>query len=130
MKQEGVTQQRFAEMLGISASSLSSIMNGRTQPTANHVLAIHKVFPNISLNWLMCGEGEMYAQEVSKPAEGEPDLFTNVSIATNNPVAEAPVAVAPQIIREIVYKDKPPRQITEIRIFFDDGTFETYGGKN
>ena len=31
------------------------------------------------------------------------------------------------VVREIVkYVDKPSRKITEIRIFFDDGTFEVF----
>ncbi len=35
-----------------------------------------------------------------------------------------------ETIREIVkYTDKPQRKITEIRIFFDDGTYETFGPK-
>ena len=34
------------------------------------------------------------------------------------------------VIREVVkYVDKPQRRITEIRIFFDDGTYETFPGK-
>jgi hypothetical protein len=34
------------------------------------------------------------------------------------------------IIRETVkYIDKPQRKITEIHIFYDDGTFETFAGK-
>jgi hypothetical protein len=37
---------------------------------------------------------------------------------------------ARETIREIVkYTDKPQRKITEIRIFFDDGTYETFGPK-
>ena len=31
------------------------------------------------------------------------------------------------VVREVVkYVDKPQRKITEIRIFFDDGTFEVF----
>ena len=28
--------------------------------------------------------------------------------------------------QEIIYKERPPRKITEIRIFFDDNTYETF----
>lgn len=37
------------------------------------------------------------------------------------------LAAAQPVIQEVVkYVDKPPRKIVEIRIFFDDGTFETF----
>ena len=36
---------------------------------------------------------------------------------------------AAQIVRETIkYIDKPQRKIIEIRIFFDDGTFEVFSG--
>ena len=65
MRHEGMTQQEFATTLELSPSSLSSIFNGRTNPTNNHVLAIHKRFPNINVNWLMFGEGDMYVDDDS-----------------------------------------------------------------
>lgn len=34
------------------------------------------------------------------------------------------------MVREIVkYIDKPQRRITEIHVFYDDGTFETFSGR-
>ena len=39
----------------------------------------------------------------------------------------SPSGQAKDIVRqEIVYKERPPRRITEIRIFFDDNTYETF----
>ena len=59
MEAVGLSQQDFAKELGISAASLSSIFTGRTNPTNNHVMAIHRVFPQINVNWLLFGEGDM-----------------------------------------------------------------------
>ncbi len=40
---------------------------------------------------------------------------------------ETPVEATKEIVKqEIIYKEKPPRKITEIRIFFDDNTYETF----
>lgn len=58
-EQLGLSQIEFANKLGISPASLSSIYTGRTNPTNNHVMAIHKAFPQINVNWLMFGEGDM-----------------------------------------------------------------------
>ena len=31
----------------------------------------------------------------------------------------------PQTIEKVKYVERPPRKITEVRIFYDDGTYET-----
>ncbi len=160
MKQENMTQQEFAQALNVSPSSLSSIFNGRTNPTSNHVQAIHRRFPTIRINWLMFGEGEMYESSSPTPAEGSAEAVSNGSLpfdasggslfrgeggsipgslfeteAESVPsrkdvqLGEMPSSGPAPIIRETIkYIDKPQRRITEIRIFFDDGTYETYSG--
>lgn len=38
-----------------------------------------------------------------------------------------PLNTPKEIVKqEIIYKERPPRKITEIRIFFDDNTYETF----
>lgn len=60
MDQAKLSQQDFAAKLGISPASLSSIFTGRTNPTNNHVMAVHRAFPDININWLMFGEGDAH----------------------------------------------------------------------
>lgn len=128
MKYQGMSQKEFASTLCIAEGTLSGIFTGRTRPTNNIVNAIHECFPHISINWLMFGEGDMLLDDASsQPAAapaGQADLFSSV----NNPSAEAnPAPVpAPQIQEVVKYIDKPQRKITEIRVFYDDGTFETF----
>ena len=55
-----MTQQVFADYIGLAPATLSSIFNGRTRPTLNVVEALKKKIPNISIDWLMFGSGEMY----------------------------------------------------------------------
>ncbi|EJX02105.1 transcriptional regulator, partial [gut metagenome] len=54
-----MSQQDFANAIGVSPASLSSIFTGRTNPTNNHVQAIHRAFPEVNINWLLFGEGDM-----------------------------------------------------------------------
>ncbi|MBR1652892.1 MAG: helix-turn-helix transcriptional regulator [Alloprevotella sp.] len=61
MGKTALSQQDFAARLGISPATLSSILNGRTNPTNNIVYAIHNAFPDINISWLMFGEGGMSA---------------------------------------------------------------------
>ncbi len=48
----------FADTIGISRASISSIKTGRTQPTLSLVEKIKQRFPEIDINWLILGEGD------------------------------------------------------------------------
>lgn len=137
MQKEGLSNAEFAEKIGISTSSLSHIFSGRNKPSLEVVMRIHKACPYININWLLYGEGEM---EESAPAVTGMNLFSqpleNPKNTTEEPAHsdfrkenEVPTVVYPpkEIIREEVkYIEKPHPKITEIRIFFDNGTYEVF----
>jgi len=60
MESQHMTQQTFAQFIGMSPALLSSIFNERTKPTINIVEAIKNKIPRISTDWLMFGVGDMY----------------------------------------------------------------------
>ncbi len=136
MKQQGMSQKQFASELCVAEATLSSIFTGRTRPTNALVAAIHERFPEVSISWLMFGEGDMYAGEtvkessVTPPPISQNDLFANAPAQPSSQEAASPSLVVPSpqpILRETIkYIDKPQRKITEIRVFFDDGTYETF----
>lgn len=138
MKKEQLSPALFAESIGIQRSALSHILNGRNNPSLDVVMKIHQRYNYINLEWLLYGKGAMTSQEVTK--EGlQPSLFDenaiNVSGDTigneyRKEIASKTVEVAPkEIVREeIRYIERPQRKITEIRIFFDDNTFEIFKG--
>ena len=66
-----MSQKDFAEAIGIAPGALSNIYSNRTNATSNHVNGIHKAFPQININWLMFGEGDMYV------ASKESDSYEN-----------------------------------------------------
>lgn len=139
MQSENLSQREFAQALGISPSSLSSIFNGHTSPTNYTVQAIHKKFPSINVAWLMFGEGDMFVQTGAADADQsgastepstEPVAAPAKEVATSQSIPAAAGTPEQVIIRETVkYVDKPQRRITEIHVFYDDGTFETFSGK-
>ncbi len=137
-----MTQKVFAKFIGISESTLSSVFNGKTNPTVQMIDAIHQHLPKVSTNWLMCGVGNMYSDQSttaplqSAPAEngsgGEsggneaspaPSLFNALLEGQRDGVAKTPKNIEQTVVK---YIDKPQRKITEIRIFFDDQTWETF----
>ena len=113
MQREGLSNADFAEKIGISTSSLSHIFSGRNNPSLDVVMRIHKACPYVNINWLLYGEGEM---EESAPVVSGIDLFSQ---ASENPK-----------FTEIRYIEKPVPKITEIRIFFDNGTYQTFKPEN
>ena len=52
-----MTQQVFADFLQQSPATLSSIFNGRTRPTLQVIDAIKSKIPDISIEWLLYGQG-------------------------------------------------------------------------
>ncbi len=142
MEAQQMTQQSFANFIGLSTASLSSIFNDRTKPTLNTVEAIKKKFPNINIGWLMFGEGSMYDDEnkgSDRVAEdnGSRDNEQSLNFASesndlfNRPAESRETSLPPRQVHrevktEIKYIEKPQRQITEIRVYFDDLTYESF----
>jgi transcriptional regulator with XRE-family HTH domain len=145
MDSQSMSQQVFADFLGVGAATLSSIFNGRTRPTINIVEAIKKKIPNINTDWLMFGSGDMFQSENSPQfTENEgaetPPLIQNPMLdfesAASPTPKNAPSAAqnfnsvkntrSENVLGEVKVVDKPQRRITEIRIFYDDQTWETF----
>lgn len=180
MNWANMTQQEFAQRLHVSPASLSSIFSGRTRPTNMHVSAIHIAFPQIRINWLLFGEGDMLQPEstsVNMPSDlfelslaGQPTSTHSPSPApedvTSTPVRQSADAV-PVTPAQVEALSKPTssartrraaqrststqvaattrsvsptedvqtqaknidntqRQVTEIRVFYDNGTYESF----
>ena len=144
-----MTQQVFADFIGLAPATLSSIYNERTRPTLSVVEAIKKKIPNISTDWLMFGSGDMY---ISSPAPADSLLSaeergTNGGQIVQNPMIDfdQPQSPTPQQGPQTPYSfnsvkstpsniertevkiiDKPQRKVKEIRVFYDDQTWETF----
>ncbi len=155
MESQHMTQQVFAQFIEMSPASLSSIFNGRTKPTLNVVEAIKKKIPDISVDWLMFGSGQMYvsqsttADQAAVPA-GDGKTLTSGEQLLDFSDAPSPApsiqlvgtqenrtsaaqnfngvkSTHPIVSREEVKKiDKPQRRVTEIRVFYDDQTWESF----
>lgn len=169
-----LSQQDFAARLGISPASLSSILTGRTNPTNKHVMGVHVAFPEINVNWLMFGEGEMLvngapSHTLSGDEDGALDTASEIvqlESATSNvegvSSTDAPFAMAPDVVdvhnraavepragivsprreQRITSRgngnmatmginiDKDERKIKEIRVFYSNGTYESFVPSN
>lgn len=150
-----MTQQVFAQFIEMSPASLSSIFNGRNKPTLNVVEAIKKKIPDISTDWLMFGIGTMYGgagdvgSQSTASAPSVDNLFPQESVLDfSDSPSPTPSRLSPAVAEnrpsatsqfngvksthqnpvreEIKIIDKPLRRVTEIRVFYDDQTWESF----
>ena len=149
MESQHMTQQVFAQFIEMSPATLSSIFNGRTNPTMNIVGAIKRKIPNISTDWLMFGTEPMFLAPKGQTAtpQSAPNPNVDLRVETSEPILDFDMGTAPtpqpnvsggqnfnsvkntrrEIVREEVkHIDKPQRRVIEIRVFYDDQTWDTF----
>ena len=149
MEDQHMTQQVFADFIGQSPATLSSIFTGRTRPTLKVVEDIKAKIPDISTEWLLWGAGSMYVthseaspEAPSAPVPSQEQLLSfddpNMVPPANSYQAPNNQRVLPgyqQGVRnthlefraeETKIIDKAPRRVTEIRVYYDDQTYETF----
>ncbi len=134
MEDKKMTQQSFANFIELSTASLSSIFNGRTNPTLKMVEAIKNKVPNININWLLFGEGEMYVDQINDEVsslskdETKGEGLLNFDPTPNQSLGKIinPSSNFGASTPGGSFQEKPQRQVTEIRVFFDDLTYETF----
>lgn len=143
MDRENLTAGAFAENIGVSQATISHIMSSRNKyPSTEVILRLHQRYSDINLEWLLTGKGQMDAGNKSEN-QGEKEASSSYPLFAENPeiaangsdgsenrkemASKTPQSAVKEIIKqEIVYKERAPRKITEIRIFFDDNTYETF----
>ncbi len=59
LKAKNITARQFAEEIGIQPSGMSHILSGRNRPSLDFIMKVINRYPEIDINWLMFGKGEM-----------------------------------------------------------------------
>ena len=136
LERVNLTPGNFADKIGVAPATISHILSGRNKyPSAEVMLRLHETFPDIDLNWLLTGEGTLVKDDPDSMFTGSlfGDNLLNATKSTaesenrkENSLETAKNTDNPIVKQEIIYKEKPVRKIAEIRIFFDDGTYETF----
>ena len=148
MESQHMTQQTFADFIGTTPATLSGIFNDRTRPTINIVESIKRKIPDINTDWLMFGQGEMYmSSNASGVAGPQPETGRMAGGSSNEPMLDFGMQMAPtpqkgggqasffngvrttpsgMVREEVKFVDKPKRHVTEIRVYYDDQTWESF----
>mgnify|MGYP002859047954 FL=1 len=127
MQSEGLNAKQFADRIGVSAGTLSNIINERNKPSLEVFQKVLDSFRIISPDWLISGIGPMYRQkndsqqlvlidvkpETNSFAESLPENSTikNKQNKTNNQ----------QFLEKTTTNNK---KIQKVLVFFTDGSYE------
>lgn len=97
-----IDKATFADKIKMKPATLSHILTGRNDPSINIAIQIARAYPQVSMDWLIRGKGSTpYGDEES------------VQPSSGNAHEAQPVKV----------KEK---RIAEIRVFYDDNTFDVF----
>lgn len=138
MENENLTPAKFADRLQINRAVVSHILNGRNNPSLDVVTKILGEMNYINPEWLLNGTGNMYKEGIDvESIPKEPDLFSQTAVNkdeltgdTEN-VKESNVksTLKPEQLQQyqqVVDVKKTAKKISQIIIYYNDNTFETF----
>ncbi|MGI6049129.1 MAG: helix-turn-helix domain-containing protein [Petrimonas sp.] len=138
MENENLTSAKFADRLQINRANISHILNGRNNPSLDVVTKILSGMPYINTEWLINGSGQMYKDGFDIDSiPKEHDLFNQSPTITSK---EKEPAIKPEEVeinkpekgsqiadsKIIDVQKNYDKKITQIIIYYNDNTFETF----
>ena len=145
----GLSDSQFADRCSISRPTLSLLLSGKNKKISDIMLTqIHEAFPEISILWLLFGEGDMFKNENSDtPNQNLPD--ENQSFKENDQIEKEDLNLVnvkqlETIIQDVVNKSfmssqndiekiilkisqrENLKKANKITVYYDDSTFETF----
>lgn len=80
----GLSNSQFADACAIPRPTLSQLLSGRNKKLSDHLLRpIHERFPQLSLLWLMFGEGDMLIQSSDSMNDIAPVCHADGDVGTS-----------------------------------------------
>ena len=139
IESQQLTPTEFADKIGVSRASISSIKTGRTQPTLSLVEKIKQHFSDVDVNWLIFGEGEAPSKIESNTEDDllfdKSDNVENDTLAPSvaNDYQAVYIASSPKTEENELEQSNitPPtinlnKSIKKVILLYDDGSFEEF----
>ncbi|MVN77706.1 hypothetical protein GO988_15340 [Hymenobacter sp. HMF4947] len=96
----GLSKNAFAQSLDKTATVIQHLVDERNKPGYDLLCKVFEVYPNVSKDWLLLGQGPMMADEAPPLAASAP---------TSGPVAPLPAPAAPEpLVAAPVAAPTPP----------------------
>lgn len=150
MESIGLSHSQFADRCGIPRPTLSQLLSGRNKKISDLLVGqIHQAFPDLSVLWLLFGEGNMTISiaespdfsldpisdisifEGVRPAENSEAKEKGLEMPTNSGQVHGNNAFNYQIENafsggQINESAPKPRKVIQITVYYDDSTFDTF----
>ena len=65
IKEKNLSSARFADEIGVQRSSISHVLSGRNKPSLEFIQKILKTYPDIDINWLLTGKGNIFSSSIN-----------------------------------------------------------------
>ena len=154
IKYLALSDSQFADKCEISRATLSLLLSGKNKKISDVMLSqIHKAFPEISINWILFGEGNIIEEKKTSdqpeiPSLGEyetplfsdemPGAFENSNLKPLKSIEETIKKAVSEAVNQAIENfktldaiensDKNAKKISHITVYYDDSTFETFTG--
>lgn len=145
MRAEGLNAKTFAEQVGISAATMSNIVNGRNNPSLEVMQKVLNRFRTLSPQWLILGVGSMYLEKSNSQgdnfqqdsAELAPEnldqngSFYKRYMRTTQESSKSPVEEPGRVPQDKFSRTTlENRSVVRIVVFYNDGTFDEFHANN
>lgn len=145
----GLSDSQFADRCSITRPTLSLLLSGKNKKISDIMLSqIHDAFPNVSILWLLFGEGEMFKKDENREKSSsnlnEDPFFKNRDTDDKEELNLVNVKQLENIIQDVINKTftssfnnleriiqksqeiSLQRKVSKITVYYDDSTFETF----
>ena len=128
MEYKQLSPSQFADGVEVPRAVISHILSARNKPSLEVVQKIVAAHQDVSISWLLLGEGEMLTSLAGKAAE-------EIIPMPENPAPEKTAPTSGDIdniqnkaigLETIAAAPEAGRTIEQITIFYSDKTFTTY----
>ena len=132
MEAKNLSSTQFADGIEVPRAIVSHILSGRNKPSLDVVVKILDAHRDVSMDWLLLGEGEMLKKLAANAVTtNAPEALREEKAA---PAKEAAVEEEPvekvqkskKVETEKPLAKQSSKTIERIIIFYDDKTFDTY----
>ena len=145
---EMITPSKFADLIGVQRSSVSHVLSGRNKPSFDFLEKTLKAFPGLKADWLILGEGSMYAQmgrsdqgslfdegyekierlniegKVERKAAQE-DQGATPGFEEHRPLKNQQISEKEAEDQNVAAK-RQGHKVVQVMLFYDDDTFTSY----
>ncbi len=118
----GLDSKTFATILKINPSSISHLTSGRNKPSFDFLRQVAKEFPQVNIDWLLTGKGEIFKNKTNNYVKQENEkenisegIFSTIELPDEK--KEEKTAVE-------------KKQIDKIILLYTDGSFKIYSNED